>query len=378
MYLEWLSLTCFRNYKYQHINFEETLNIIYGDNAQGKTNLLEAIHLLITLQPFRSIQHKEFIFWNEPQSIIEGSFVHGEMAKKYTLFLDHHKKKPHINDNPIGKAADYLGGAHTISFLPQDLGLLQGAPRQRRRYFDKVIYGFYPHYADLLSRYYKALVQRNAAFHMEREDLVELWGEQLCEQGGKVHLNRLQFIQKLNTLTSCLYRKISGSEENMFLKYESEIYSKKNNEENIGWKESDIASLLRKKQIEREADERRLRRSLVGPHSDDISFLVGNHHRDLKLFGSQGEQRTAVLAIKLAELTIFDAEMNRRPIFLLDDITSELDHHRMQHLFSVLREKERQIFVTTTNPSLFLNPAEKPVLYHVTKGNILYERTPKQ
>ena len=352
MYLDRLSLSHFRNYEYQQVTFDKTLNIIHGDNAQGKTNLLEAIHLLTTLQPFKTSNYRELILWNQPQAIIEGAFVNENIGKRYSLCLDHQRKRPGINGKQIWKPEDYLGQTYSICFLPQDLYLLQGTPRQRRRYLDKVIYGFYPHYGAVLSRYYKALLQRNAALQMGKDDLIALWGEQLCENGAKIHLNRLLFIEKLNTLTSCLYRKISGSDDQeMVLKYETEIDLDMNLEkENLS---SIVVFLLQTKLKKREADEKRLRRSLVGPHRDDIAVHIGK--RDLRHFGSQGEQRTAVLSIKLAELSLFESEMDKKPIFLLDDITSELDHHRMKYLFSVLREKKRQIFVTTTNPSLFLN-----------------------
>lgn len=364
MFLREISLLNFRNYQNQNIQFSFDTNIFFGGNAQGKTNLLEAIYLLATLQTFRASENKDFIRWNTSQSSIKGIFSHSDFERTYIVDIYEHGKKPKIDNKPIKKLEDYVRSAYITCFCPQDLQIIQGPPFVRRRYLDRSILGFDPLYAVQLRDYCRTVIQKNTALKMGDETMIELWEEKQLFLGAKILLKRLQFVEKLNTLTSYLYKEISKKSEEIIVKYESE--NNLNNMEILT--ESIILDRLKDRQKHVFKQERIVNRCLVGPHRDEFSVTISG--KNIKFFGSQGEQRTAILAMKLSEVTALDQDKKVRPIFLLDDIASELDEKRKKALFSKLKERKTQIFVTTTDvKSLFLNEGEAH-LFRVEEGNI--------
>ncbi|HBQ21421.1 MAG: hypothetical protein A2Z91_04310 [Deltaproteobacteria bacterium GWA2_38_16] len=362
MRLSQLSLTHFRNYEKEFLEFTQETNVFFGSNAQGKTNILEAIYLLATLQTFRQTHTKELIQWEHSESILEGTFCHDDIEQKFSLLITEESKKPRINDKMVKNIADYFGAINVICFCPLDLQILQGSPRGRRRYLDQALFNVVPSYGVDIGHYYRALLQKNAALRLDQWEMADIWGEKLLVLGAKILLKRLQFIAKLNTLTSCLYREISGANEEIILHYETEVNT--SNIDNLS--EFLLLDLLREKQKGLLNQERRMKRALVGPHRDDFSIFI--KEKDLKAFGSQGEQRTAILALKLSELLVLEKEKGVKPIFLLDDISSELDNQRKSFLFQALREKNTQVFVTTTDvKSIYMDKKESSV-FKVEKG----------
>lgn len=365
MHLGQLKLWYFRNYLSESSFFHPDVNIIYGRNAQGKTNILEAIYLLSTLRPLHSIENRDLIYMGQNESFIEGVFIdEGSIGRKLSIHINEHRRQPRINDKTIKKSADYFGLVHVISFNPLDLQILQGAPFHRRRYLDRAIFNCDASYAMDIGKYHRALLQRNAALRLENKDQVSLWGEKMHRLGAKVLLKRLQFVSKLNNLTPCLYREISGSDQDVKVHYESDVAVK----DSEIMDEEDFYHLLEKKQQKVLVQEERVKRSLVGPHRDDFSVRVAGY--SLRSCGSQGEQRTAVLSLKLSEWIAVEQEKEVKPIFLLDDIASELDETRRGYLFNSLQERKTQVFITTTDIKDLKMNLFNGALFYVENGSI--------
>ncbi len=365
MRLSHLSLLNFRNYEEESICFSSDTNVFIGNNAQGKTNALEAIYLLATLQTFRPAENKDLIQWEKKEATLRGIFEEGDVQQHYSLHIEPLGKRPRINDKVIKKTSEYFGLVHIICFCPFDLQVLQGAPVLRRRYLDRSLFNFNSQYAVEIGNYYRAFLQHNAALRIENEEMIEIWREKQLFLGAKILLKRLQFIAELNTLTPYLYREISGSKEEVSIHYDSEI--KCSNINNLN--EENILELLKDKQKEVLGLERKLKRSLVGPHRDQFSVFISE--KNIKVFGSQGEQRTAILALKLSELVAMEQKKGTKPLFLLDDITSELDEKRKGYLFESLKQKGTQVFVTTTDvKSLKANDEQEKALFKVENGKI--------
>lgn len=364
MFLSRLGLLNYRNYQKLSLLFTSNLNIFFGDNAQGKTNILEAIYLLATLQTFRAVENKELIYWDKEKASLEGVFNRGDIESRHNIEISFHGKVPKINDKQIKKLADYLTNIYAVCFCPQDLQLIQGSPSVRRRYLDRAILGQDLTYSHLIREYYRILFQRNFALRIGNCEMVEIWGERLLIIGAKVLLKRLQFIGKLNTLTPYLYREISGGNEEIQIRYKTENIADHINV----LTETELLYLLKERQKEVFNQERRLKRSLAGPHRDEFSVLISN--KDLKMFGSQGEQRTAVLSMKLSEVETLEREKGISPLFLLDDISSELDKTRKEYLFCFLRKKKMQIFMTTTNRRELSIDESKAALFRIERGSV--------
>lgn len=365
MYLEQLALQNFRNYTNVFLHSFSKMNIFYGLNAQGKTNLLEAIYVLCTLQSFRTAQRKDLIHWQSQAARVEGHLRLAEIQKKYAVVVEPSAKTPRINDKEVYPLSAYREHLNVICFCPLDMQILQGGPHLRRRYLDRILFSFNPLYAHEAGKYIRVLLQRNRALQFGNKEEVLTWGETLINYGAKIISKRLQFIEKLNTLTSNLYHAISGTEESLNVRYKTAI-----NVCDFNYlSESDLGEKLRVCQQQLCSEEQRQKRSLVGPHLDDFEVFVG--HKNLKHFGSQGEQRTAILTLKLTEFLISREEKKTEPIFLLDDISSELDEHRRNFLFTELNQQNAQVFLTSTQNNLMDLNQHEARIYEVQEGKIL-------
>src|SRR3989338_10904463 len=186
MRLSHLSLLNFRNYEKEVLSFSSGTNIFVGNNAQGKTNILEAIYLLATLQTFRPAENKDLIQWERKEASIEGIFQEEEVEQKHSLTIESLGKRPRINDKVIKKTSEYFGSVHVICFCPLDLQILQGAPALRRRYLDRSLFNFDPSYGIDIGNYYRSLLQHNAALRIENKEMVELWREKQLHLGAKI------------------------------------------------------------------------------------------------------------------------------------------------------------------------------------------------
>ncbi len=362
----------FRNYSYQFIEFDSNLNILIGDNAQGKTNILESIYLLITLQSFRPTENKHLIQWDKPVAHIEGILKEEDFERSQKLVIEEQGKKAYISGKFVKKSDEYLSKSTAIAFSPLDLQIVQSSPQLRRRYLDHAILITEATYGAIMGEYYRALIQRNAALRLEKEDMVSIWGEKVVQLGAKVLLKRLQFIAKLNTLTPGLYREISGGNDELELRYEMGSFLNHFKEIEQKISEEMLREFLAQKQKESLRQERVLKRTLVGPHRDDFTAWVNGEN--LRTYGSQGEQRSVILSLKLSELVNLEQEKKQKAIFLLDDIASELDDTRKHFLFHILEGKKTQVFVTTTDLHSLKLESRDQKIFRVTNGEVQLEK----
>jgi len=375
MYLKHLSLQNFRNYVRLEMDFGAGVTVLQGENAQGKTNLLEAISYLSTTRSIRAGTEKELINWlvlSEPMPFaravgtIQADGQEKEVA--ITLLLSNGnqnvRKQVRLNGVPR-RAMDVVGTIATVLFLPQDINLVRGAPSERRRFLDVAICQIDHLYCRALSRYNKIIAQRNALLRAIREgeshqDELFPWDEWLVEHGSTILERRERFIRSLAPVARTMHFALSAGDELLTLEYLPGIEM---------WNESDGAGpRFRALLEENRGREIAAGMSLFGPHRDDFRFLVSG--RDLRTYGSRGQQRTAALALRLSQVEVMTDELGTAPMLLLDDVMSELDADRRGAVLDVL-EDVQQAIVTTTDWSPFTPDfLETSARYHVAGGVI--------
>lgn len=322
------------------------MNVIIGENAQGKTNLIEAIYVLAMAKSHRTSNDKELIRWDQDYAKIEGRVIKKNGPVPIQLVISKKGKKGKVNHIEQQKLSQYVGAVNTIMFAPEDLNLVKGSPQVRRRFLDMEIGQVSPVYLHDLSHYQKILSQRNHFLKQLQtrkqtdQTMLDVLTEQLTEFAAKVVMKRLQFVDQLEKWAQPIHSGISRGLEELTLKYHTSLHvsdspdlSKMIN----SYQES--FSKLRDKEIERGV-------SLSGPHRDDVLFYVNG--RDVQTYGSQGQQRTTALSLKLAEIDLIQEEIGEYPILLLDDVLSELDDYRQSHLLHTIQGRV-QTFVTTTS-----------------------------
>ncbi|HOB82021.1 MAG TPA: DNA replication/repair protein RecF [Peptococcaceae bacterium] len=385
MYLEKLHLTNYRNYEKLSKNFSSQINILVGANAQGKTNLLEAIYYLAIGKAYRAVRDIQLTRWEQNHFIISGEIQNkmgscnvavffqqpaesgGSAGQNTRVMGSKGRKEIKINGLKVRKMADFLGNLTAVLFAPEDLNIVKGAPIERRRLLDNDISQVSPSYYAQLQQYQKVLIQRNHLLKRihEREkglDELEIWDLQFLKLSEEIIQKRLQVLEKLSPLTRLMQRKLTKGKENLEFKY----YFNRKRELKIG---NPIKEILVQEMEQVKKEEIARGMTLWGPHRDDL--IISLNSLDLKLYGSQGQHRTAVLAIKLAELEFFKSESGEYPILLLDDVLSELDLERREHLIKIVQEKMIQCFITTTEDLSFLwNDHSKIASYHVEKGTL--------
>lgn len=358
MFISKLKLINFRNYNTLDIDLHDKLNIFIGNNAQGKTNILESIYLSGFGKSFRTNKDKELININSEMAYVkvEGKKRYSEVSIELRLW---NSKKKEIKTNGISltKLSELLGNIFIVIFSPEDLKLIKGGPSERRRFIDREISHINKKYYHDIMSYNKVLMQRNnllkrIAYNKNLLKTIDVWNEKLVEYGTGVILKRLEFINRLNSLSRLMHRKITDGKENLEVRYLSNI--------ELDSKSKDEISANFKKKLEKkiEIDTKRGYTS-VGPHKDDLGIYIDD--KDIRVFGSQGQQRTAALSLKLSEIEIIKGEVGEYPILLLDDVMSELDINRQNFLIKSL--KNVQTFVTITE-------IPEPMIPLVKEGNI--------
>ncbi|MGI6145212.1 MAG: DNA replication/repair protein RecF [Clostridia bacterium] len=358
MYLEKLELNNYRNYESLNRNFSAQINVLKGANAQGKTNLLEAIYYLAIGRAYRLIREDQLIKWGHDRFSISGQVRNKVGLINLEVFFQDNQqggqllasrgkkvqKEIKVNGLKIRRMADFLGNLTAVLFAPENLNIIKGAPLERRKLLDHDISQVSPDYYLKLQQYNKVLKQRNHLLRQIAElrqglEELEIWDLQLKTVGISIVQKRLEVLEKLTPLTRLMQRKLTGGRENLEFKY---LFNRK-------WeikKGYDLEDLFTQ-EIKRVKKEELMRgQTLWGPHRDD--FLLTVNGINLKSFGSQGQHRTAVLAIKLAELEFFKGESGEYPLLLLDDVLSELDQERREHLLNIIQSKVIQCFITTT------------------------------
>lgn len=352
MFLNELSLFNYRNYSSLQKGFPSQINILIGQNAQGKTNLIEAIYYLSTGKTYRPARDGQLVKWNCNNYAIKGDITNngGSVNIEITFYtMPQVSKEIKINGLKITRMAELLGNLTVVLFAPEDLSIIKGSPGERRKMLDQDISQVSPSYYGKLQKYNRLLNQRN---HLLKNNIdknrkireLDIWNEQLIEVSEEIIQKRLRVLEKLTPLTRLMQRKLTKGQENLEIKYQFNKQDEVKIGDNI--KERILEELERNKEEE-------IRRGITlwGPHRDDL--LISLNGIDLKYYGSQGQHRTAVLAIKLAELEFFKAESGEYPLLLLDDVLSELDLERRKLLLNTIEEKQIQCFITTTDDISF-------------------------
>ncbi len=357
MIIKSLELENFRNYGTLSISFDSGTNILYGDNAQGKTNILEAIYLSATTKSHKGSKDKDLVNFAAQEAHIRTYVVKDGLENRVDMHLRKSKSKGiAINGQKIKKAAELLGLLNVVFFSPEDLSIIKNGPSQRRRFVDMELCQLDSLYLSDLNNYIKIVNQRNKLLkdlymHPELKDTLTVWDSQLVLYGNKVIEKRASFVKQLNEIVYEIHTKLSGGKEELKMIYEPDVLPETFEKEIESCRERDI----------------KFRQTTIGPHRDDFSFVVGNI--DIRKFGSQGQQRTAALSLKLSEIELMKKLSKDTPLLLLDDVLSELDSSRQNYLLNSIGEI--QTIVTCTGLEEFVNNRfEINRVFKVSSGKI--------
>ncbi|WP_159888117.1 DNA replication/repair protein RecF [Paenibacillus puerhi] len=368
MLLKKLSVQNYRNYEHIEFATDQMVNIIVGPNAQGKTNLLEAIYVLALTKSHRTNQDKELIRWTEKTALL-----HGEIEKRYgslqlDLSISNQGKRAKVNGLEQRKLSNFIGSLNVVMFAPEDLEIVKGAPGVRRRFLDMEIGQVHPAYLYDLSQYNKILVQRNNYLKQMfgsagKTPLLDVWNEQLAQFGTKIIKKRQSFIKKLQNWAERIHAGITNGQERLQIEYDSALSSFLEQEDAVLFEQF----MIKLSQVK----EQELRRgvTLVGPHRDDLRFYING--REAQTFGSQGQQRTTALSLKLAEIELIGEEVGEYPLLLLDDVLSELDQFRQTQLIETFQSKVQTFITTTGIESIDLSKLESASVIHVRDGSFI-------
>lgn len=339
MYMTELELIHVRNHSHKQITFTPNIIVIHGPNGRGKTNILESAYIATMGHSHRTSDMKDVIHWNEDEASIIVHFMKAETPHTLQIKWGRQGKKLiRLHDNPLSQK-ELVGTLNTVIFSPEDLELIKGTPSLRRRFLNMEISQTSPQYYHQLTMYQRAVQQRNRVlkeYSHKAYAPVQDWDEQIATLGAQIIQKRLESLKKLNQLMDLMNRKLTNGKEDLRLQY-TQPYS----EHTLLVKKEALLSALQSHLAE---DRRRFQTS-VGPHRDDIIFYSGP--MDLKRFGSQGQQRTAILSVKLSELEYIKSEVGEYPILLLDDVLSELDQERRQNLLKFIHKRVQTIITTT-------------------------------
>lgn len=336
----------YRNLKNDIIQPCEGVNIIYGDNAQGKTNLLEAIWLFCGGHSFRSSKDSETIKWDKDYARLEMRFFGQEREQTAKILINNGKKQVEINGVEKKSAAALIEKFCAVVFSPEHLNLIKRGPSQRRKFIDSAICREKLQNAVILSKYNRVLVQRNSLLkdiyrRPSLEETLSVWDEPLIMNGAMLIKKRMDYVEMLSQRAKNYHNGISKNSENLEINYVSSIEAK------ISDSTDEIAEKFRKKLEDNRKDDIRTGITNFGPHRDDIEILING--KNTRAFGSQGQQRSAVLSLKLAEASVLKERMGEEPVILLDDVLSELDSKRQDFLLNEL--KDCQVFITCCEKS---------------------------
>lgn len=357
MYVKSLDLLDFRNYGKISLSFSPGINIFYGDNAQGKTNILEAVYMAGTSRSHRGARDRDMI-----RIGAEESHIRMHVDKKGNDYrIDMHLKKSRakgiaVGGVPIRRAAELFGIVNMIFFSPEDLNIIKNGPAERRKFIDIVLSGVDGIYLNDLMQYNRCLSQRNKLLHdlyfdpsLIRE--LSVWDDMLVSFGAKIIKKRAEFIGELADIVAENHRNLTGGLEEIKVSYEPNVAADAFYDNLAAARDTD----------------RKMKTTTKGPHRDDISLSIGD--MDIRTFGSQGQQRTAALSLKLSEITVMEKKIKDRPVLLLDDVLSELDRDRQNFLLSSIRDI--QTMITCTGLDEFVrNNFHADSVFHVVRGGI--------
>lgn len=343
MIVESLKLQNYRNYEYLNMNFDEKINIIYGDNAQGKTNILESMYVCATSKSHRGSKDREIIRFDNDESHIKVNVKKNDMNYRIDMHLKKNKPKGiAVNGITIKRAVELFGILNIVFFSPEDLNIIKNGPSERRRFIDMELSQLDKIYLDCLINYNKVVNQRNSLLKeyafSGREDIIsslDIWDMQLVKYGNDVIKSREKFVKEINDLVKSIHTKLSGDREQLEIIYEPCV------------KEQDFESEL----VRVRDRDLKFKCTNIGPHKDDMCFLING--MDVRKYGSQGQQRTAALSLKLAEIELVKQIIHDTPVLFLDDVLSELDSRRQNFLLDSIGNI--QTMITCTGLDEFIN-----------------------
>lgn len=373
MRLNQLTLQNFRNYSELQLEFSPGLNLFLGPNAQGKTNLLEAINVLAMTKSHRTSQERSLIQWGKDFARVAGEVQKENQKYQLEVLLTKKGRKVKVNHLEQRRLSDYIGHLNVILFSPEDLSLIKGGPANRRRFLDMEIGQTDVRYLYESVQYQKILRQRNHFLKQaqagKKADLLflDVLSEQLAAASAVMVVRRLAFLQQLGTLAEQIHTKVTGQKEELAFAYQSSLGTAL-----TGADQEAIKGMLLTQLKEKTSAELIRGTTLAGPHRDDFLFLING--QNVQTYGSQGQQRTAILSIKLAEIEWIKEQVGEYPILLLDDVMSELDHARQFQLLETIEGKV-QTFLTTTELD-YLTPylTVTPKIFRMNQGKVESER----
>ncbi|QTH42927.1 DNA replication/repair protein RecF [Cohnella sp. LGH] len=371
MQLKAMELQGYRNYDSVKLTTEGGVNIFIGPNAQGKTNLLEAIHVLSLTKSHRTSKDKELISWNSSSAVIRAQMSRRVGDVSLELQLSAQGKKAKVNGLEQRKLSTFVGTLNVVLFAPEDLDIVKGAPGVRRRFMDMEIGQVHPGYLYDMQQYQKILQQRNnylksTDIRRASPELLEVWNEQLALTGVKMMQKRKNFILQLQKWAEKIHAGITGGTEHLTVDYKPSFGTADSLDS------QDQSSLFGQFMIKlTQSKEQEFRRgtTLTGPHRDDLTFAING--KDVQSFGSQGQQRTAALSLKLAELELMHEEIGEYPLLLLDDVLSELDQTRQTQLIETFQSRVQTFITTTGLESVNMSRLKDASIFHVKDGQLL-------
>ena len=352
-----LDLKNYRNYDILDMNFDKNVNIIYGDNAQGKTNILESIYMCATSRSHRGSKDKEMIRFGESESHIKANVLKNNINYRIDMHLKGNKAKGiAINGIPIKKAVDLFGIIQIVLFSPEDLNIIKNGPSERRRFMDLELCQLNKVYLQELTSYNKVLNQRNKllkdiGFQPGLTETLDVWDMQLVSYGKKIISLRKRFMEELGEIIRQIHSNLTGQKEEIRLLYEPDVEEEVFEEKLQSAREKDL----------------RFRVTSVGPHRDD--FCVQTNGIDIRKYGSQGQQRTAALSLKMSEIYLVEKVTKDHPVLLLDDVLSELDSNRQNYLLQSIHNIQTVITCTGLD-ELIENNFSIDRVFRVTEGKI--------
>ena len=353
MWISNVKIKNFRNYNEQKIKLQSNVNVFYGENAQGKTNIIEAIFLCSMGKSFRAKQDKEMIKLNTQNAIVEIEFHKIDREGKIKIQLGN-KKIIYVNGIKIKKLSELLGNLNVVMFNPDDINILKGGPQNRRRFLDIMISQLKPNYMHTLSLYSKTIEQRNNYLRQIREEqktenLLDIWDEEISKYASVISKYRKEFMEKIKSKIKKIHSEITDNKEDIEIEYLTECYDKE--------KYLNLLKQRRKLDIIKGY-------TTKGIHRDD--FIIYINGKQLSIYGSQGQHRTAMLSLKLSEVNIVEDEIGEKPILLLDDFMSELDQKRRNHFLEKINDT--QVIITCTDKIDIEN--KNILIYNVKDGKV--------
>ena len=360
-----LNLSGFRNLEDVEFFPDEGINVIYGENGQGKTNIIEAIWLFTGFKSFRTRKNSEMIPYDKEKYEIEMDYFSENREQNIKFLSDVSKQETYKNGVKMVSPRSIIGEFFSVVFSPAHLNLIKGGPDEKRRFLDIAISQLKPSYARMLSDYVRSLKQRNALLKNFKEtsyeyDMLDCWDETISTLGGKITAERLKYVENLTESAIEIYDGISNGREILNVKYNQVGRDFKTEEKEIILSLSDALKKSRENDIKNKFTSK-------GPHRDDFEVILNS--KNIKNFGSQGQQRSAALSLKLAEASLIKKLNDEQPVALLDDVMSELDTSRQDYILNKL--KDWQVFISCCEPTQVLR-MQSGKSFHVENGKIIF------